>query len=247
MDIKLYLRRKIKGNFMRFGLHRIIRPFEGILMNLVYLSKMSQWRNNSIATAYNDFYQLKFDTDKRNKVFTILFESEKLDCAVDYLEFGVASGRSFKWWVGSNKHPDSKFTGFDTFTGLPEKWDIYDAGEMSQGGNFPEINDNRATFEKGLFQDTLPIFLKKYVFRNRKIIHLDADLYSSTLFALTMLAPYMKIGDILIFDEFAVPTHEFKAFLDFKESFYYDFELIYAGNNYLQSAFKVVSTNSGKV
>jgi hypothetical protein len=55
-----------------------------------------------------------------------------------------------------------------------------------------------------------------------------------------MLAPYINIGDILIFDEFAVPTHEFKAFLDFKQSFYFDFELIYAGNNYLQSAFKVV-------
>jgi hypothetical protein len=240
MDSKLYFRRKIKGLFMKFNLHKVVRPFEGLLLNLFYLSKMSEWRAKSKALAFNDFYQTKFDTQKRNQVFKVLYEYEKLDCPVEYLEFGVASGRSFKWWVAANQNPESRFTGFDTFTGLPENWDVFKAGDMSMDGQFPDVNDSRAEFKKGLFQETLPEFIKKYEFKHRKIIHLDADLYSSTLYVLSMLAPYINIGDILIFDEFAVPTHEFKAFLDFKQSFYFDFELIYAGNNYLQSAFKVV-------
>jgi hypothetical protein len=232
---------------MRFGLHHLVKPFEGALLNLVYLSKMSEWKSKNKANAFDDFYSSKFDTNIRVKVFQKLFDTEKLNCAVDYLEFGVASGRSFKWWVNANTNPDSVFTGFDTFTGLPENWDVFKAGDMTQQGNIPDVNDKRATFQKGLFQETLPKFLENYNFKSRKIIHLDADLYSSTLYALTMLAPYLKEGDILIFDEFAVPTHEFKAFLDFKSSFYFKFELIYAGNNYLQSAFKIIDTKPEQI
>ena len=69
---------------------------------------------------------------------------------------------------------------------------------------------------------------------------MDADLYSATLYALTSLAPYLKPGDIIFFDEFVVPTHEFKAFLDFTQSYYIKLELIAAANNYYFTAFKVV-------
>lgn len=238
MDVKLYLRRRIKGLFMKYKLHKIVSPFEGALLNLVYLSKMSSWRSRNEGGAYNDFFLKQFDTNKRGKVFDVLLNSENLDVPIDYLEFGVASGRSFKWWIEHNKHEDSIFSGFDTFTGLPEDWDIFKAGDMTAGGATPNINDKRANFVKGLFQDTLPQFIKKHEFKHRKVIHLDADLYSSTLYVLTMLAPYIKQDDIMIFDEFAVPTGEFKAFNDFISAYYFELELIYAGNNYLQSAFK---------
>ena len=46
--------------------------------------------------------------------------------------------------------------------------------------------------------------------------------------------------DIIFFDEFAVPTHEFKAFYDFLQAYYLDLKLIAAGNNYYFVAFKVV-------
>jgi hypothetical protein len=68
---------------------------------------------------------------------------------------------------------------------------------------------------------------------------MDADIYNSTLFALTMMGPYLKKDDILLFDEFNVPMHEFKAFSEFISSFYIKVKLIGAVNNYYQTAFKI--------
>jgi len=59
------------------------------------------------------------------------------------------------------------------------------------------------------------------------------------MFVMTSLFPILKKDDILIFDEFGVPTHEFKAFDDFVKSYYLDYDVIYAGNNYFQLAVKI--------
>ena len=107
--------------------------------------------------------------------------------------------------------------------------------------SIPEIDDNRIKFFKGLFQDTVPGFIRDFTPRgdNLKVIHLDADLFSSTLFVLTTIAPLLRKGDILIFDEFNVPNHEFLAFRIFTESFYIKTSLIGAVNNYLQVALMI--------
>jgi hypothetical protein len=54
-----------------------------------------------------------------------------------------------------------------------------------------------------------------------------------------MLAPYLNKGDIILFDEFAVPQSEFLAYSDFIRSFYIELEFIAAANNYFFVAFKV--------
>ena len=106
-------------------------------------------------------------------------------------------------------------------------------------GETPQITDERVSFIKGLFQDSLPGFLEKYNSVQRKVIHMDADLYSSTLFVLTRLIPYLKKDDLLLFDEFGVPTHEFRAFVDIVSSYNLKFEVLGAINNYLQIAIKL--------
>ena len=164
------------------------------------------------------------------------------DKEINYIEFGVAKGNSMRWWLENNKNLASTFWGFDTFEGLPEKWGTYDKGTFSMEGKYPNIKDSRLTFVKGLFQNTLIGTISKINFTKRNIIHLDADLYSSTLFSMLTLFKYLNEGDLIFFDEFGVPLHEFKAYDDFTKSFYIELQPIGAINNYLQMAFIVKKT-----
>jgi hypothetical protein len=136
----------------------------------------------------------------------------------DYLEFGVSKGGSFRFWLDNCKSPYARFYGFDSFTGIPEDWGSVKKGTYSTDGKLPDVMDDRATFIVGLFSDTLVDFTRTTNLSRRKVIHLDADLYSSTLYALIHLHPYLKKDDIIVFDEFFSITkadHEFRAFLDY--------------------------------
>ena len=183
----------------------------------------------------NDFYTSKRDYLKRFQLYQYIADRMNLkEELFDYLEFGVSKGHSFKWWVENCLNEQIHFYGFDTFEGLPESWGAFSKGDMD--ANIPDISDPRAEFIKGLFQDTLPGFIATHDLKRRKVIHMDADLFSSTLFVLTTLAPVLKKGDILIFDEFNVPNHEFFAFKMFCDSYYIKTRLLGAVNNYFQVA-----------
>lgn len=225
---------------MRFKLHKLFSPFSGFFLNLAYLTKLSEWREKHSSHTINDFYSGKWDYSKRYELYEKIFVKENISGAINYLEFGVAGGTSFRWWIERNKNEASRFFGFDTFTGLPEDWNVFKAGAMSAGGKLPEINDIRGKFLKGLFQDTLPAFLKEFNNDKRKVIHMDADLYTSTLYVLASLHPYLKAGDIIFFDEFAVPRHEFLAFKNYADSFRVSYEVIGTMNNYFFVALKIL-------
>lgn len=206
-----------------------------LVSNTLALSKWIAGQNRN--SFFNDFYTPKRDYSKRYQLYQHVIETQGLaDIPVDYLEFGVCGGYSFKWWVNESKNSESRFYGFDTFEGLPEDWGTFSKGDMAAG--IPVIDDTRVEFLKGLFQETLPAFLANQKMRKdtRKVIHLDADLFSSTLYALTSLAPYLKKGDLLLFDEFNVPNHEFYAFKMFCDSYYVKTKVIGAVNNYFQVA-----------
>jgi hypothetical protein len=225
---------------MKWGLDGIVHPFDAGLKNAVFMSDMSRWRKAHPVKGYNDFYQETWDYSRRYKLYEAIGAQEGVfNQPVDYFEFGVAGGHSFKWWLEHNSQEASRFYGFDTFEGLPEAWGPFEKGAMAVEMESLNIHDGRATFYKGLFQDTLIPFLGKYNSVNRKVIHLDADLFSATIFALSQLYRFLKPGDILLFDEFAVPQHEFLAFKIFTESFYVDYEVIGAANNYLFVAVKI--------
>ena len=189
----------------------------------------------------NDFYSWKRDYPKRLKLFETVaayYELDKKEFL--YLEFGVASGSSFFWWMQKNTHPQSAFRGFDTFEGLPEDWGGFKKGAMAfeQADN----QDDRGEFIRGIFQESLHPFIlgnQEQLSSKPKVIHLDADLFSSTLFVLSQLFPYLNKGDILFFDEFNVANHEFLAFKIFTESFYIKLRPIGAVNNFYQTAFIV--------
>jgi O-methyltransferase len=142
---------------------------------------------------------------------------------IDYLEFGVFEGASILTWAELNKDDSSRFFGFDSFSGLPETWDTISrpkgSGTFDTKGHIPETSDKRIRFIKGFFQDSLPTFLENFTTENRIIVHYDADLYSSTLYCLTMLDRILPSGTILLFDEFHSSSHEFQAFYDYTRSY----------------------------
>ena len=212
-------------------------PFKFILNTL----SLTRWiASQDKKGIMNDFYTPRRVYGRRFELYNYISEKYGLNNrAVDYFEFGVAAGHSFRWWVGNSENAGSRFFGFDTFEGLPEDWGTFSRSDMAS--SVPEMNDTRVRFVKGLFQNTVPGFLSEFRPREGtiKIIHLDADLFSSTLFALTSIAPMLKKGDILLFDEFNVPNHEFLAFSLFTESYYLKTRLIGAVNNYLQVALVV--------
>jgi hypothetical protein len=90
--------------------------------------------------------------------------------------------------------------GFDSFEGLPEKWN-----QGLQKGHFavkklPRVREN-VTLIKGWFDQTLPSFLEK----NPGMIgflHVDCDLYSSTKIVFDLLQSRLAAGAVIVFDEY---------------------------------------------
>lgn len=236
--MKIKTLRSLKKTFIRLRLHVVTGWTEGFLSNLLWMSRLSRWASQQSQLDFNDFPST-WDYEKRYQLYEHLMQTEKLDQPLTYLEFGVADGASFNWWMKHNQHTDSRFLGFDTFTGLPEDFGSFKKGTFNSGYGMPAIPDQRGKFFQGLFQQTLPDFLKTFSNKGRKVIMLDADLFSSTLFVLTSLAPFLTEGDIIFFDEFGVPTHEFMAYKHFTDSYYLPLELIAVTNNYYFTAFKV--------
>lgn len=205
--------------------------------------RLSRWivEQRRKKTVFDDFFRLRRNYEARFKLHEHVLKTENLQAGeIDYLEFGVAGGTSLSWWLKANANPQSRFFGFDTFEGLPEDWGLFKKGEMGPG--FLTIQDKRCSLIKGLFQTTVPKFLESARFSptTRKVLHLDADLFSSTLLVLIMFAGHLKTGDILIFDEFCVPNHEFLAFDIFTRMHNVRYEMLGAVNNYLQVALKII-------
>ncbi len=232
------LRGKLKGIF--FLLRSDLLIPRKIFEFFAWMAELSKWIHHHRHCEYSDFYTFRFNYAKREDLYEHVIRSQKLD-EIDYLEFGVATGNSFRWWTSRMQNPSARFYGFDTFSGLPEDWGPFRKGDMNNGNKPPEIKDDRHTFYQGLFQQTLLPFLKEYKSDRRKVIHMDADLYTATLYVLTLLTPYLNPGDIVFFDEFNVPMHEFKAFREWTESFYIQYEVLGGVNNFYQVALKITS------
>lgn len=184
--------------------------------------------------------------DKREQLYDYIIHNALSSQSIDFLEFGVFEGESLNYWVQHVTQSDAAFYGFDSFEGLPEDWTPdKPKGTFATKGQPPPITDSRVNFIIGLFTQTLPSFLKNYSNTHKtKIVHMDADLYSSTLFVLVQLLPTFKKGDIIIFDEFAYPVlSEYKAFQDFQEIAPFNFESIAATNNFHQIAIKITDVS----
>ena len=226
---------------IRLKIHRVINPFNRLILKIGNFTRLSLWVHQHQKLLYNDYYSRRGDYNNRYDLYKYILDNEINDLPINYLEFGVADGETINWWANSLNNKNTLFYGFDTFEGLPEDWGIYKKGSFSNDGSIPLITDERVKFYKGLFQHTLSNFLLELNNDQKNVILLDADLYSSTLFVLATIAPYLKKNDIIIFDEFLTPQHEFLAYYNFRESFsHIKLDVFAAANNYSFVAFKIL-------
>lgn len=221
MKITKYLKLKIKKKIVDTGFgppHKM-----EILLDLM---RLGQWIKKNKTSKY---FKTRLD------LYRYLNQEILNDIPIDFFEFGVYEGVSFKTWTEINKNSKSRFFGFDSFTGLPEKWKTFFSsfpkGTFDTKGKLPLIKDNRVNFIKGYFQDTLTEFLANFIPKNQIIIHIDVDLYTSSLFVLTSMDKHLTEGAIIIFDEFSSAHNEFKSFKNYSESYRKEYQVIGAVND----------------
>jgi hypothetical protein len=217
----------------------LTKPFKKVYTYMTFLDYVRQNRNHGYI---NDYYNKRASYKDRFKLHeTLLQKLEITQKPINYLEFGVAEGDMIKFWASGNTHKNSLFIGFDSFEGLPENWENKKRGHFNNEGNPPVIDDSRVSFVKGWFQDTVYLYLKNLDFSNQTVFHLDADLYSSTLYVLFQIHQYIKKGDILIFDEFSSFENEFMALETFRKCVGRDWEFQFLGavNNFKQVAIRI--------
>lgn len=121
------------------------------------------------------------------------------------IEFGVWKGHSVRamrdeLWrsaVWDRGQWQKRIYACDSFEGLPEDYEHLAAGTFATG--IPTLRGVRIV--KGFFDTSLTPELAAEI-GQVSLAHLDADLYGSTLCALSWLTPLLHSGSVLVFDEF---------------------------------------------
>ena len=112
------------------------------------------------------------------------------------LEFGVRYGVSARVLAAHRV----TVHGFDSFEGLPRAWQGMPAGAFSMEGHTPELPAN-VVLHRGWFAEVAPAVVAR-VHLDPALVHLDGDLYESARDALAAVAPRVRAGCVLLFDEY---------------------------------------------
>jgi O-methyltransferase len=153
-----------------------------------------------------------------------------------YMEFGCHSARTFSAAVNAAKYlnmDEMNFYAFDSFMGLPKTNEEVD-GVFESGEFKTSMNEFRNELRKqtgaelpysniipGYFSDSLTLELQTQM-PKVGVVHIDVDLYSSTIEVLNFIKPLLVVGSVLIFDDYyCFPPDgskgEMKALLEFCE------------------------------
>ena len=143
-------------------------------------------------------------------------------------EFGVNEGGTVSY-IGKTLR-NRPVHGFDSFEGLPEDWsgNKMSAGYFDRGGKLPKVPSN-VTLHAGWFDRSLPRFVTAHT-GPAAFLHIDCDLYSSTVTIFEAFADRIVPGTVLVFDEyFNYPNwqaHEHKAFTEFRDNSPHQFRYV---------------------
>ena len=132
-----------------------------------------------------------------------------------FFEFGCHSGRTFSAAVNAAKYfnmMDAEFYAFDSFEGLPttnvEEDGIFRTGSFcTSKSDFLKIVKQKTGLDlnndhiiEGFYSDSLTTELQE---RTPKVgmVHIDVDLYSSTMQILEFIKPLIMVGTVIVFDD----------------------------------------------
>jgi hypothetical protein len=162
-----------------------------------------------------------------------------------YLEFGVFTGGTIRF-IARRISPRT-IHGFDSFKGLPEAWSGFNLGRgaFDLKGRLPRVPKN-VHLHRGYFEESVPAWQRDNP-GQVAFIHLDCDLYSSTKTVLSLMAPRMTSGTVVLFDEYFNyanwEQHQFKAFQEFVQE--HDVKYAYLGFARQQVAVQITSIGVG--
>lgn len=173
------------------------------------------------------------------QTFSFAMSLAKIDGLV--LEFGVRFGNSIHMLASLAQQA---LHGFDSFEGLPDEWHHEPKGSYTTKGVIPQVPNN-VHLHAGWFDATLPKFLVENDGAVR-FINIDCDIYSSTHTVLSLLAPRIVAGTVIVFDEYIGNEHwredEFKAFQEAVTTYGWQYEYICLSFFTKQVAVKITAT-----
>ncbi len=140
------------------------------------------------------------------KIMSLLFYLKKtVDVSGAMAELGVYKGGTAK--LMADVVPDKPLYLFDTFGGMPQvkAIDIHKAGDFADT-SVEEVSGllgtrTNAIFRKGFFPETA----KGLEDERFSFVHIDGDLYQSTLDSLVFFYPRMPKGGVMILDDYEWP------------------------------------------
>jgi len=167
------------------------------------------------------------------------------------LEFGTATGRTlnqFAYWLG----PDHTVVGFDSWQGLPEQFNDLPPGHFAQP--LPPVLPNcklvqgwfgsRPPQDRSGIPENTAAFYARANAAPLALLHIDADLYSSTQTVLKAFAAHIRPGTVILFNEYwNHPTwkkHEYRAWQEHVERHKIRYEYIGYASNHQEVAVRVL-------
>ena len=156
-------------------------------------------------------------------------------------EFGCNKGASFIPLCA--RFPDQKVFGFDGFDGLPgDKWEgnLVHKGAFKHEGKCPFVIPKNGVITEGWFNDTLPAF--DFGHGTAAFLHIDCDVYSSTVTILKEMEPYIAKGTVIVFDDYCNHTNwrqgEWKAWQEYCRRTGTRYEYLYVAG--MSTAVKII-------
>ena len=157
------------------------------------------------------------------------------------LEFGVFSGTTINHIAQLTQE---RVYGFDAFTGLPEEWRPGFAKGAFNVSAIPAVRSN-VELVVGLFENTLGPFKDRNRGMTASLIHIDCDIYNSTVTVFRELSEMIVKGTIIVFDEyFNYPgwrQHEYRAFQEYVTKHNKTYEYVSLVANHQQVGVRITS------